>query len=269
MQDLLAPGPGKISTARVVSLLLGAALLLVLLSGCGTLRGLASSMFGFGARPQASAEELALRGMDKFNHGKYGDALEIFNSLKSNFPFSEYGLLAELKAADAQFHMGNYIEALPLYEEFEERHPTNEAIPYVMYQVAMCYYQRIDTIDRDTTGATEAIQAFSRLLRTFPDSPYGEEARARIMAARNFLANHEFYVAEFYNRTGSYQEAEGRLVYLLAQYPDAQIAPAAQELLDAIRSGNPPGRDWFAWLPALPLPDWRLFSDKGAGTTED
>ena len=37
---------------------------------------------------------------------------------------------------------------------FEEKHPTNEATPYVMYQIAMCSYQQIDTIDRDTGSAT-------------------------------------------------------------------------------------------------------------------
>jgi outer membrane protein assembly factor BamD len=143
--------------------------------------------------------------------------------------------------------------------DFEENHPTNEAIPYVMFQMAMCYYNQIDTIDRDTSTAINAVYSFTRLLRAFPNSPYTQEARARIMAARNFMANHEYYVASFYERTYAYEEAKARLEYLLRQYPDTNIAPKAEMLLYDLRNDNPPGRSLFGWLPRS-LPDWEDFT---------
>lgn len=242
---------------------------LVLLSGCSTMRNFYSSLFSAGKAPE-TAESLVQEGLDDFNHGKYYQALTIFDKIKNNYPFSQYSLLAELKTADSQYFLKNYPEALVLYGEFEERHPTNEAIPYIMFQTGMCHYKQIDTIDRDTTGATEAIQAFSRLLRAFPDSPYTEEARARIRAAKNFLANHEFYVATFYIRTTSYTEAEARLEYLLSSYPASDVAPKAQKLLADLKAGNPPKRTWRSWLPSIPLPHWRLFSfSKSEKTTKE
>lgn len=243
------------------SIFLAVLLSLLVLAGCASTKRLFSFME---STPQAaeSAESLAQQGLDKFKHGNYSSALEIFEKLKSTYPFSNYSLLAELKAADAQYYMDNYDEALMLYEEFEDRHPTNEAIPFVLFQMAMCSYQTIDTIDRDTSGATSAVQGFGRLLSTFPDSPYTEEARARTMAATNFLANHEYYVATFYVRTESYQEAEARLEYILSQYPLTTVAPKANDLLAALKSGNPPKRPWMSWLPDLSLPDWQLFSKK-------
>lgn len=229
--------------------------LTLFLTGCG--KNTLMSSLGFETRSSDTPEGLAMRGLDYYEHGKYHKAKDAFEKLMNNYPFSEYSLLAELKTADSSFYLEEYEEAVLLYMDFEERHPTNEAIPYVMYQAALCYYNQIDTIDRDVSNATNAIYAFSKLLRAFPNSPYRDEANARIRAARNFLANHEFYVASFYERTGKHEEAAARLEYLIKEYPEAIITPTAETLLSEIRDGNPPGRSMFGWLPTKKLPDWQ------------
>ncbi len=224
------------------------------LTGCGKNSIMAS--LGFEKTSSDSADGLAMKGLEYYEQGKYHKAKEAFENLLNNYPFSEYSLLAELKAADSSFYMEEYEEAVLLYTDFEEHHPTNEAIPYVLYQIGMCYYNQIDSIDRDATNANNAIYAFIKLLRAFPNSPYREEVTAKIMAARNFLANHEFYVASYYERTGKYEEAMARLEYLLKQYPEAVIVPTAETLLQDLKDGNPPGRSMFGWLPTKKLPDW-------------
>lgn len=213
------------------------------------------------AEVQLPAEQLIIKGMEEFNVGKYFLAIEYFNEILDRYPFSPQAPLAELKAADSNYYMERYEEALVLYNEFEERHPTNEAIGYVMYQKGMCSYNRIDRVDRDITGAIEAIQSFEELLRAFPDSPYTEEARARIRAANEFLVNHEFNVVEFYLRTEKYSQAETRLNYILAMYPDSPVAPRAQEILDLIEAGKPPKYGIGHWFKNLSLPDWMNFLD--------
>jgi len=238
-------------------IILLALLLTLSLAGCGKEKFFSS--LGFRASSPDTAEGLALKGLDYYSHGKYEKAKRSFETLLNQYPFSEYSLLAELKTADSNYYLKNFEEAFLQYKDFEERHPTNEAIPYVMYQMAMCYYNQIDTIDRDTSTAVNAIYSFSRMLRAFPNSPYTEEARARIIAARNFLANHEYYVASFYERTYAYEEAKARLEYLLRQYPDTNIAPQAEMLLYDLRQDNPPGRSLLGWLPKS-LPDWEDFT---------
>jgi len=242
---------------RQLLICLLALLLTVVLAGCAK-DNLFSSL-GFRASSPETVEALALKGLDYFNRGKYEKAKQSFETLLNQYPFSEYSLLAELKTADSNYFLKNYEEALLQYKDFEERHPTNEAIPYAMLQIAMCYYNQIDAIDRDTSRATNAIYSFSRLIRAFPNSPYIEEAQARVMAARNFLANHEYYVASFYERTYAYDEAKARLQYLLRQYPDTNIAPTAEMLLYNLRNDNPPGRSMLGWLPRS-LPDWEDFT---------
>ena len=219
--------------------------------------------FGLGDRdlgPQ-TPEHLAIDGLEAFNRGNYRKALKIFQDIKERYPFSSISPLAELKAADANFQLHRYTEANLLYQEFENNHPTNEAIPYVLFQIGMSHYQQIDTIDRDPAHAVNSIAAFSRLNRAFPDSPYRAEAEARLMAAHDFLARHEMYVATFYVKTKEYDQATRRLDYLLATYPESDVAADAEQLLAAIEAGNPPTRHWRDWLPDLSLGSWRGFFD--------
>ncbi len=174
---------------------------------------------------------LVKKGMDAYNRGKYFVALEYFNKILDSHRFTTEAVLAELKVADCKYYQEKYTEAYIFYEKFEEMHPTNEAIPYVMYQKAMCYYKRIDTIDRDITGATKAIERFQLLLKAYPDSPYAEDALSKIVTAKEFLAKHEFIVAEFYIRTDQTKQAKYRLNYLLTMFPETKIVPRAKDLL--------------------------------------
>ena len=228
------------------------------LSGCGTMKDMFSS-WSFGSNKEDEVEPadvLAAKGMEAYRVANYSDALKSFQEITDRHPFSPEALLAELKAADCQYYSGKYAEAKELYKTFEERHPTNEAIPYVMFQIGMCDFARADRIDRDASGAKEAAQSFARLLRVHPDSPYTKEAKARLEAANDFIVNHEYFVAVFYVRTKKYEQATHRLKYILATYPDAAVSPKAKELLAKLEAGDPPKWGIEKWLPDWQLPDW-------------
>ncbi|MBU0482931.1 MAG: outer membrane protein assembly factor BamD [Proteobacteria bacterium] len=182
------------------------------------------------AKLNDTPEPLAKEGLAYFNDGDYYSALEKFKLIKERHPFSRFSLLAELKAADCEYFLKNYKEALALYEEFENKHPTNEAIPYVLFQIGRCHFQQIGAIDRDPTGAHNSIQAFNRLIKTFPKSSYINEARIKIKKAENFLADHELYVANYYMKIKSYQEAQGRINYLQSHYPESEAAKNSKDL---------------------------------------
>lgn len=261
--------------SRYVVLLLSA--VLVLQVGCASLK----ETFDFTSidedgneikeeRLNQPAKKLLNKGMDDYGVGKYFTAVEFFEEILNRYPFSPEAILAELKAADCSYHLERYLEALLLYEEFENRHPTNESIPYVMYQKAMCQYKRIDRIDRDPSGAKKSIAFFKQLLKAYPSSPYTTEAKARIAAATEFLANHEYFVVEYYVRTAKYDQAEVRLKYLLTMYPKTQIAVKAEALLERIEKGDPPKSRLTSWFPKLSLPDWTFFgsSDEADSSVE-
>jgi outer membrane protein assembly factor BamD len=255
------PFKNKLIQSLAAVILAGA---LLILPGCSTIENL-FSFVGLGGNNSTAdtPDALVMEGMDDYSRGKYSDALETFNDIKERFPFSPHSLLAELKSADCSFYLGNFQEAIVSYQEFSVNHPTNEAMAYVLFQIGRSYYKQIDTIDRDPGAAMDAIAAFSRLLNSYPDSQYTDESNARIHAARNFLANHEMYVAAYYLRTEEYDQSASRLKYLIEKYPESSTTPKAHELLAAIQSDNPPKRTWRDWIPDISLPDWQTFSSFG------
>jgi len=210
------------------------------------------------------AKSLLAKGMDDYNVGKYFTAIEFFQEILNRYPFSSEAPLAELKAADCSYHLERYTEALVLYEEFANRHPTNESMPYVLFQRGMSNFKQIDRVDRDTTGATKAINFFKQLLKSYPNSPYSAEAKARIAAAGEFLADHEFVVAEYYVRTEKYDQAKVRLKYLLAKYPEMAIAAQARDLLARLEAGDPPKSILTSWLPKINLRTWSFTGQSAA-----
>lgn len=186
---------------------------LFVLSGCAW----------FGTKEEKSAQELASDGMDQFSNEKYKKSIESFEKLKDFYPFSKFAILAELKIADAYYKLNQYEEAIFAYEDFESLHPRNEAIPYVIYQVGRCYFEQIDTVDRDQTTAKKALDTFNRLKKQFPENSYSKKADDHIKTCLKSLSGHELYVGLFYFKSKHYKAALSRFKSVLLNYPDVGV----------------------------------------------
>jgi len=160
---------------------------------------------------------------------QYDKALEKFQKLKDYYPFSKYAILAELKIADTHYKRMEYEDAIFAYENFEQLHPRNEAIPYVIYQIGRCYYEQIDTPDRDQTSAQKALEAFERLVKQFPRDQYSIRATEHIKTAQKSLAGHAYTVGVFYYRTKHYKAALHRFMSIISDYPDVGYHQKALE----------------------------------------
>jgi outer membrane protein assembly factor BamD len=170
-----------------------------------------------------SVEELAADGMDAYQEGNYKEAIEHFEKLKDFYPFSKYASLAELKIADAHYHLDQYEEAIFAYEEFASLHPRNEAIPYVIYQIGMCYYNQLSTTDRDQEPAAKALDIFTRLQKQYPADTYAKKAREHIKKCYKSMAAHDLYVGKFYYKSKHYQAALERFKTVISKYPDTGV----------------------------------------------
>ena len=187
-------------------------------SGCSSLKKTWNAIIG--KDETGTAQDLAWDGMDAYEDGRYKEAIEYFQKLKDWYPFSKYAILAELKIADSHYHLSQYDEAVFAYEEFEKLHPRNEAIPYVIYQIGRCYYDQIDTIDRDQTPARKALETFQRLYKQFPDDQYARSGSEHIPKCLKSLAGNEYYIGVFYFKSKHYQAALQRFMAVLSNYPD-------------------------------------------------
>jgi outer membrane protein assembly factor BamD len=201
--------------ARTAYILKGAIIGLSAISLC-----CGCALFGKKEKPEKSPEELISEGMSKLADGSYEDAAERFQELKDRYPYSNLAIHAELKLAFSLFKKEDFEEAIEAYREFESLHPKNTSIPYVIYQQGMCYFLRMRTIDRDQNNTIKALNEFERLIKAFPDDQYSLKARDHIEQCLTNLAEHEFYVGDFYFRSGHYKAALNRFTCLLDRYPD-------------------------------------------------
>ncbi len=169
------------------------------------------------------AEQLIKEGLEAFDDGQYKTAIKHLEQLKDWYPFSKYAILAQLKIADAYYRLEEYPDAIFAYQEFEQLHPRNETVPYVIYQMGRCYFDQVDTVDRDQKTARQALDVFKRLIRQYPQSSYARRARLHIAACQRSLAGHELYVALFYYRSKHYRAALERLKRVVTRYPDTGV----------------------------------------------
>ncbi|MBI5063094.1 MAG: outer membrane protein assembly factor BamD [Desulfatitalea sp.] len=206
------------------------AMVLLTLSGC--------AWFGKD-KPEKPAQQLVEEGVKDYDRGNYKDALEAFQQLRDWYPFSKYAILAELRIADAHYHLQEYPEAVTAYEEFERLHPRNEAIPYVIYQIGLCHFEQIDTVDRDQTSARKAMETFQRLIRQHPDDPHAKKASGNLVTCIQSLAGHEYYVGQFYYQRKYYKAALHRFLAVINQYPDVGYHKKALEYIAECQAYEP------------------------------
>ncbi len=184
-----------------------------------------------GPKEEKPAHELASDGMEEFKKENYKKAIESFEKLRDWYPFSKFAILAELKIADSHYYLKEYEEAVFAYEEFEGLHPGNEVVPYVIYQIGLCYFEQIDTIDRDQTSSSKALDIFKRLNQQFPENEYAMKADEHINICLKNLAEHEFYVGLFYYKSKHYKAALHRFRKVIKNYPDFGIHQKALEYI--------------------------------------
>ena len=123
-----------------------------------------------------------------------------------------------LSAARTAVDKGQYAEADLAYTDFLSLHPTNENIPYVMYQIGLCHYNQILSIDRDQSDTLRSLGDFERLIARYPTSKFAFMAEKKVRECRQKLAEKEFSIGEFYFKRERYKAAIQRFEALTKNY---------------------------------------------------
>ena len=181
--------------------------LLFVLAGC------ASSEGPYDAVRTFSDAEQSMRSED------YERARKDYQRIQEKSPDKSYDAFIMLRIADTYYGEEKYSEALVEYQNFLNYHPVHKDAAYVQYQIAMCSYKELETIDRDPTPAHTVIREMKKLLEKYPRSGYEDQAQQYIAICSDWIAQYEFYVAHFYYKAGSYKATIGRCEKLLKDYP--------------------------------------------------
>lgn len=172
---------------------------------------------------RATPDGLYQQGLEEYKAGNYKRSVELFQRVKEEYPLSPLAIMAEIGIADSYFSGTEYPEAGLAYGEFLNLHPTNENLPYVMYQIGMCYYNQITTIDRDQSEAFKALKEFERLIARFPDSKFSVMAEKMVRDCNKAMGEKEFYVGEFYFKIKEYRAALKRFEKIAREYANVGL----------------------------------------------
>jgi outer membrane protein assembly factor BamD len=193
-----------------------------------------AGLFAACSKPPPSFEEvepadvLYQRGQETLEGGtwlgviprvQHDEAIEIFQSIIDNYPYSEYAVLAELRIADAYFDDEKYEEALAYYRDFADLHPQHEMVPYTIYRAALCHERRMRSPNRDQTPTRDALLFLDRLLAHYPYSEYATDAEVLWRTLRTRLAQHVKEIADFYASHDEWESAAERYRTILNEYP--------------------------------------------------
>jgi outer membrane protein assembly factor BamD len=225
--------------------------LVTLIAGCG--------WFGK-KKDDRPPDVLAQEASQKMKSGKYVEAAEDFEKIRDRYPYSPEANKAELKVADSKYFNKKFEEALNDYKNFEKLHPADPEMPYVIYQQGLCYYRQRSTIDRDPTSTYKALQEFKRLKQRYPDYAKMDKVNDYITKCQQALADHEFYIGEYYFRTKRYQAALDRFAAIQEDYPEYAKMPKVKEYVTTCESylANPVEAD----PPAILKPWYYIFDAK-------
>jgi outer membrane protein assembly factor BamD len=176
----------------------------------------------------ASAEVLYRQGIEVLEKDKllgflptkdYDFAIETFQAIVDNYPYSDYSVLAELKIADTYYEQGKWEEALSYYRDFAELHPTHERVPYSVLRSAQSRRSQALNANRDQTNTKRALEHLDVLLTRYPYTTEAQEAEQIWREMRTRLAEHEMGVGDFYMSHEEFQSAADRFRKVLNDFP--------------------------------------------------
>ena len=173
--------------------------------------------------------------------------MKFFEHVKNKYPYSRFSVLAELKLADSKFDQDKFAEAAEGYKSFVKLHPTHEQADYAAYRIGLAYFKDAPgdffilppSYEKDQAQVKTAITHLEDFIKSYPDSKWIADAKKTLAEAQGKLAQHEWYVAQFYRKRGRWPGAAGRLALIVKDYPGSVYeAEALWELSEAYLNMN-------------------------------
>ena len=127
-------------------------------------------------------------------------AVEVFQGIVDDGPFSQYGELAQYKLGLAHLALGDYEQAVAAFERLTDRYPKSPLVDDARFQLAQASLKGTFSPDYDQSPTDQAIEELNTFVKDFPSSDLSPQAVERLKVLRERRAEHEFQVAQFYER---------------------------------------------------------------------
>ncbi len=224
------------------------------------------------AYEERPVELLYATGADRLDKGMWSQAVQYFEEVERQHPYSEWSRRSILMTAYAHYQGNNYAEAIGDSERFLSLYPGSPAAVYAHYLKAICYFEQIVDVGRDQAATGQALEGLREVVSRYPRSEYAADARLKIDMVNDQLAGKEMTIGRYYLNTGDTLAAIGRFRTVVERYQTTSHVPEALYRLvesyltlglneEAKRNGavlgfNYPGDPWYRDA-------YKLLTDKG------
>lgn len=210
------------------------------LVGCQTFKNLTGKNVDAVETAEKTEQAYYRDAVDQIDKGRYTQAIEDLNSLRTFYPTGQYAEQSLLDIMYAQFAAGNYETAASSAERFISLYPSNPQVSYAYYVRGVANMQgssegiklfKTNQAERDTAYLRIAFANFQELVNKYPNSPYAPDAAQRMTFIYNQFAESELTAANWYIKREAYVAAANRAKWAFQYYPLSESVPNAIAIL--------------------------------------
>jgi outer membrane protein assembly factor BamD len=174
------------------------------------------------------------RGLGYMNAGKFNDAIDEFNEVDRQHPYSEEARKALVMSAFASYRRGDYDNAIATCRRYLTLYPGSDDAAYAQYILGQSYFAQIKDVTRDQEMTQKALNAMQTIVERYPDSEYATDANQKVIMTRDQLAGKEMQVGRYYLEQRQYIAAINRFNAVVTQYQNTRhVEEALERLVEA------------------------------------
>jgi outer membrane protein assembly factor BamD len=193
-------------------------------AGCSTFKKAPKTKLAYEERP---VELLYSTGADRMDKHLWGQAVDYFQEVERQHPYSEWSRRSILMQAFAHYQANSYDEAIADADRFISLYPGNQAAAYAHYLKAVCYFEQIVDVGRDQAATGQALENLREVVSRYPRTEYALDARLKIDMVNDQLAGKEMTIGRWYLRQNDTLAAIGRFKTVVERYQTTSHAPEA------------------------------------------
>jgi outer membrane protein assembly factor BamD len=213
------------------------------------------------AYEERPVELLYATGADRLDRRQWNQAVDYFQEVERQHPYSEWSRRSILMQAYAHYESNDYNEAIADADRFIQLYPGNPTAAYAHYIKAICYFEQIVDVNRDQAATGQALDSLRDVVQRYPTTEYAHDARLKIDMVNDQLAGKEMTIGRWYLRQGDTLAGINRFKTVVDRYQTTSHTPEALYRLvegyltiglldEAKRNGavlgyNYPGDPWY------------------------
>jgi outer membrane protein assembly factor BamD len=165
-----------------------------------------------------SLEKLYTEAYRNFEIGDYNQAIKIFEIVEKDYSYTEWAPRALLMRAYMYYDAGDYVAALTHLQRFKQRNSGSKNLQYVEYLIGICMFEQINYISLTQEPTELALRQFEKIMSNYPSSSYATDAKFKIDLINEQKAGKEMYLARYYAKKEMWLPALYRLNNVFKDY---------------------------------------------------